>query len=52
VHLLGVSKNRYPPGIVTLKWVAQNDGAADVREAAQAALKADTVPGPKLEVVE
>lgn len=51
VHLLGVSKDRYPPGLVTLKWVAENDGAADVRQAAQAALKPMTVPGATIEIV-
>ena len=51
VHLLGASKERYPAGISTLKYVADNDPAPDVREAAQVALKPNTVPGPKLEQV-
>ena len=51
VQLLGVSKERYPPGIATLTYVAANDSSPEVREAAAQALKTGTVPGPKLEQV-
>ncbi len=50
VHLLGVSKDRYPPGLTTLAWVAERDPAPDVRQAARNAMRPGTIPDGQLEV--